>query len=605
MIGVIFFSAVALFADTPPRIHLSNDTPKWGDVVTLTYTPPDTSVFSKNERHDTLFCFAELWKLNGKSGLVTPMHQREHGTYMASIRIPDSTTNVRFEICTPPAPAPGGVMLMPLSVRTRSGQSAPGGAFEHADNLDSALAADIALYPWHFAAFSARFDDALDPGNPEQPHPPDTAMLTLSKSLISQMLRRANHTPSWFLTLSQLYARSGNDSVANAMVRSASALTQMDLIYHDGDFWFRFFMQNGKRADSHPMQAERRRLIAPLVGKFPGTIMATEWLRRATNDSLLDGTVFRNVVATWKETHDVNILLAIADAYHYKNCPQYDPATSLFYLDKAETCSRTFAGFYSGESRWGSRNSLRFILVKKIGILSELHKLDDAHELARKSLSESSDSRDQQLLRAALGSAYLDAGKVDSAQKTFGKALSTSLTGTLPGLDRLYAVTKQDGETREAFRKRLIAMSTNDVDLPMIMDFRYTTIEGKNGSLAGLRGKVVVIDCWFINCPGCNAEKKSLNDLADAFAGDSNVVFLSIARDDASAVKKYLEKMASKFQVVTEGGDICDNIGVTGYPTHIIIGRNGKTLGWDLGGSERSGDQMKDKIKEALAAKGQ
>ena len=96
-------------------------------------------------------------------------------------------------------------------------------------------------------------------------------------------------------------------------------------------------------------------------------------------------------------------------------------------------------------------------------------------------------------------------------------------------------------------------------------------------------------------------EHNSLNRLVDSFHGDTNVVFLSIALDDEAALARNAQRTESKFKIVPNGDAICAKLGVTGYPTHIIISRDGKTLGYELGGSESEGEAMRPKVEQALA----
>ena len=50
-------------------------------------------------------------------------------------------------------------------------------------------------------------------------------------------------------------------------------------------------------------------------------------------------------------------------------------------------------------------------------------------------------------------------------------------------------------------------------------DFTATTMDGQKVTLSDLRGKVVVLDLWFINCPNCLAEIGELNRLVGEIQG--------------------------------------------------------------------------------------
>ncbi|MGK0324190.1 MAG: thiol-disulfide isomerase/thioredoxin, partial [Psychroserpens sp.] len=55
-------------------------------------------------------------------------------------------------------------------------------------------------------------------------------------------------------------------------------------------------------------------------------------------------------------------------------------------------------------------------------------------------------------------------------------------------------------------------------------------IEGNSHTLESLKGKVVVINFWFINCKPCVAEIPDLNKLKAKF-NNKDAVFVAIALD--------------------------------------------------------------------------
>src|SRR5687768_13591605 len=78
-------------------------------------------------------------------------------------------------------------------------------------------------------------------------------------------------------------------------------------------------------------------------------------------------------------------------------------------------------------------------------------------------------------------------------------------------------------------------------------DVRIRTIEGKDIGLRDLRGKVVVLNFWFIGCAVCRAMKPQLNDFKKLFAGNEDVVFLAMTEDPESDVEKFLKKNPSEY----------------------------------------------------------
>jgi peroxiredoxin len=116
-------------------------------------------------------------------------------------------------------------------------------------------------------------------------------------------------------------------------------------------------------------------------------------------------------------------------------------------------------------------------------------------------------------------------------------------------------------------------------------DFYGKTLDGKDVRLSELQGKVVVLNFWFIACPPCRIEVTPLNEIVKQFQG-KDVVFLSIARDKESDLVKHLQAVPFGFQVIADPiSRICrDTYHLFGYPTTIVIDKQGKIIYYTLGG---------------------
>lgn len=111
-------------------------------------------------------------------------------------------------------------------------------------------------------------------------------------------------------------------------------------------------------------------------------------------------------------------------------------------------------------------------------------------------------------------------------------------------------------------------------------NFSVRTLDGKTVSLADLKGKVVVLNFWFIGCPACRAIKPKLNEFQAKFAGNENVVFLAMTADSASEVRKYLEKEPSMYLQAAEAKTPMAGFVFSGYPKNIVIGKTGEIVYW-------------------------
>ena len=105
-------------------------------------------------------------------------------------------------------------------------------------------------------------------------------------------------------------------------------------------------------------------------------------------------------------------------------------------------------------------------------------------------------------------------------------------------------------------------------------DFNLKDLKGKTHLLSELKGKVVVLNFWFVECKPCIMEMPELNQLVEEFK-EKNIVFLAIALNDKKQLKKFLKTTDFNYKVVANGQTSADSYGVKGFPTNVIIDQNG------------------------------
>jgi len=597
----MFSWATFCFAQDLQRLHISNSDPRWGETVTISYISPDSSTFGKPGSLDTLYCAAIVTGARPEHAIVQKMLQLDAKNFEAKFTVPDSTYSLRIEVTTPTERAPDGITI--FTCRTSDWKPTPGYVIVKTQNVDSSLTMDLATYPKHYSAYLEAYDRENELQQTNQIKVSEKEFGAWISSLISRMKSNPDNTPAWYLTLASLYIQKGKDSIGHIELTTASKILEYDPIFNDAKFWNHFFSPVMNLKGEVAFDFVPGRIIAPIVERNPQSTMAAGWIRHTAVDTMMPSSAFEDVIEHWGNSHDVDVLLSISRAYAYGNGPLYDPEKALVWCDRAEENWRTHGGFYSGENIWGSMGRIEAIIAQKIHILSDMGKIGEAADVAAKGLLIVNKSSAKQKIASTMAKAYLDYGRWDDAKQEYGIALALSTRSDLPGLKTLYEKCKQGNETQADFAKRLIATYGGNVNLPAIPDFEFTTLDGTKGTLAALRGKVVVIDCWFTMCAGCATERPSLNHLVDSYKGNPNVVFLSIALDDENTLKNYFKKAESKLTVVPDGQDICTKLGVSVYPTHIIVGRDGTTLGYENGGNEKEGELMRPKIEEALTTK--
>ncbi|RYF78102.1 MAG: TlpA family protein disulfide reductase [Chitinophagaceae bacterium] len=104
---------------------------------------------------------------------------------------------------------------------------------------------------------------------------------------------------------------------------------------------------------------------------------------------------------------------------------------------------------------------------------------------------------------------------------------------------------------------------------------KMSDIKGNKIDLKDNKGKITVVNFWFINCPPCRMEIPDLNELVTKYASDS-VRFVAIALDDKYSLEDFLRTMPFNYHIVDDGRSLAQQYGVQSYPTHVVIDQESK-----------------------------
>jgi peroxiredoxin len=129
--------------------------------------------------------------------------------------------------------------------------------------------------------------------------------------------------------------------------------------------------------------------------------------------------------------------------------------------------------------------------------------------------------------------------------------------------------------------------------------FDAPTVDGKYIGSTDLKGKVVVINFWFIGCPACMGERLNLNELSAKFKDDPNVIFLAIAPDTPQAIRQYTAKYPIDYQLIGSARSLVNLYKFDVYPRNIVIGKDGKIAYWRA--TVHAWDKFESVIKTELA----
>jgi thiol-disulfide isomerase/thioredoxin len=114
----------------------------------------------------------------------------------------------------------------------------------------------------------------------------------------------------------------------------------------------------------------------------------------------------------------------------------------------------------------------------------------------------------------------------------------------------------------------------------LVPKFDVPDINAKWVNTDELKGKVLVLNFWFIGCVGCMDEIPKLSAMADKFKGNDDVVFLAIANNTPQELRGYLRGNKFNYRHIGQGLQLVKLFGFTGYPKNVVIGRDGKIVYW-------------------------
>ena len=129
--------------------------------------------------------------------------------------------------------------------------------------------------------------------------------------------------------------------------------------------------------------------------------------------------------------------------------------------------------------------------------------------------------------------------------------------------------------------------------------FTTTDLEGKEYSLDGLRGKVLVLDFWYRGCGWCIRAMPQVRELANDFKGQPVLVLgMNTDRDEKDA-RFTIDAMKLNYPTLKAEG-LPEKFGVEGFPTLVVIDQSGTVRDLQVGYSPTLREEVGKTIRELL-----
>ena len=82
--------------------------------------------------------------------------------------------------------------------------------------------------------------------------------------------------------------------------------------------------------------------------------------------------------------------------------------------------------------------------------------------------------------------------------------------------------------------------------------FNFVDLNGNVYNKDNCKGKIVVLNFWFIGCTACQEEMPDLNKIVASYKNRDDVLFISIAPNSTNDLKKFLEKTPFNYAAIPD-----------------------------------------------------
>jgi peroxiredoxin len=155
---------------------------------------------------------------------------------------------------------------------------------------------------------------------------------------------------------------------------------------------------------------------------------------------------------------------------------------------------------------------------------------------------------------------------------------------------------KQMKEMQNKMQNKMVATS------PLVgakaFDFNVTDISGNEYSLKELKGKVIVMNFWFVECKPCIMEMPELNKLVEKYRS-KDVVFLGFSTSEKPKVESLLKKQTFNYNIVPSAKNVSELYEVLMFPTHIVVDKK-STINYCVSGLTPTTFEDLDRTIESL-----
>lgn len=107
-------------------------------------------------------------------------------------------------------------------------------------------------------------------------------------------------------------------------------------------------------------------------------------------------------------------------------------------------------------------------------------------------------------------------------------------------------------------------------------NFSFKDLNGNLISNESMKGKIIVIKCWYIHCTPCIREFPQVNRLTEEYKDRKDIVFISLAEDSPEQLKTFLARKPLSYSVIPDMKVYMnESLQLNSFPTHFILNKEG------------------------------
>ena len=106
--------------------------------------------------------------------------------------------------------------------------------------------------------------------------------------------------------------------------------------------------------------------------------------------------------------------------------------------------------------------------------------------------------------------------------------------------------------------------------------FSFKDLNGNLVTNESMKGKIIVIKCWYIHCTPCIREFPQVNKLTEEYKDRKDILFISLAEDSPEQLKTFLVRKPLSYLVIPNMKEYMNEaLQLNSFPTHFILNKEG------------------------------